>query len=114
MPEKRHVGVNILVGSEKGQNNSSEDEIENIRSEKAKNITLDEEKMAEKSNETEKVHNETLKEAKKVNIHNGTEEQEDESPEVKGEIKEEGGPNNFSSSEDEIEKKGSEKAKIYH
>ena len=91
MPEKHHVGVNILVGSEKGQNNSSEDEIENIRSEKAQNISLDEERMAEQSNETDKGHNETLKEAKKTNIHDGTEQQEDESPEEEGEIKEEEG-----------------------
>ena len=47
--------------------------------------------MDDKSNETEKVHNETLKKVKKVNIHDGTEDQEDESPEVEGEIKEEGG-----------------------
>ena len=32
-----------------------------------------------------------MKEVQKANIHNGTEEQEDESPEVEGEIKEEGG-----------------------
>ena len=51
------IFLNILVGSEKGQNNSSEDEIENIRSEKAQNISLDEEKMADQSNETGKEHN---------------------------------------------------------
>ena len=43
-----------------------------------------------------------MKEVKKANIHNGTKKQEDESLEVEREIKEEGGPNNFSSSEDEI------------
>ena len=55
-------------------------------------------------------NNETLKEVKKANIHNGTKKKEDESPEEEGEIKEEEGPNNFSSSEDEIVNIRSEKA----
>ena len=81
------------IKEEEGPNNfsSSEDEIVNIRSEKAQNISLEEERMDDKSNETEKGHNVTLKEVKKVNIHDRTEKQEDESPEVEGEIKEEGG-----------------------
>ena len=87
------IFLNILGGSEKAPNNfsSSEDEIGNNGSEKANNISLEEEKMDDKSNETEKVHNETLKKVKKVNIHDGTEKQEDESPKVEREIKEEGG-----------------------